>query len=83
MRMNDEQNIAFANDPRRIEAEKRLHEAVRQIQTSLKYDGNAGYYLTALPPKMKELEDANENLILVEAAIEAELTGSNRWHGQS
>ena len=81
MRMNDELNRAFMNDPRRIEAEKRLHEAVRQIQISLKLDGNAGYYLTVLPPKMKELEDANENLILVEAAIEAELTGSERWHG--
>jgi len=81
MRMNDEQNRAFMNDPRRIEAEKRLHEAVRQIQISLKLDGNAGYYLTVLPPKMKELEDANENLILVEAAIEAELTGSERWNG--
>lgn len=81
MRLNDEQNTAFVNDPSRIEAEKRLHEAVRQIQISLKLDGNAGYYLTVLPPKMKELEEANENLILVEAAIETELTGSNRWHG--
>lgn len=81
MRLNNEQNIAFVNDPRRVEAEKRLHEAVRQIQISLKFDGNAGYYLTVLPTKMKELEDANENLILVEAAIEAELTGSERWHG--
>lgn len=81
MPMNDEQNRAFMNDPRRIEAEKRLHEAVRQIQISLKFDGNAGYYLSVLPPKMKELESANENLILVEATIEAELTGSERWHG--
>lgn len=81
MHLNNEQNIVFANDPRRVEAEKRLHEAVRQIQISLKLDGNAGYYLTVLPPKMKELEAANENLILVEAAIETELTGSERWHG--
>ena len=81
MRLNNEQNIAFESDPRRIEAEKRLHEAVRQIQTSLQFDGNAGYYLTVLPPKMKELENANENLIQVEAAIEAELAGSERWHG--
>lgn len=81
MRLNDEQNIAFVNDPRNIEAKKRLHEAVRQIQISLKNDGNAGYYLTVLPPKMKELEAAYENLIVVEATIEAELTGTERIHG--
>ena len=81
MRLNNEQNIAFANDPRRIEAEKRLHEAVRRIKNSLKYDGNAGYYLNVLPPLMKELEAANENLIVVEATVEAEITKRERWHG--
>ena len=81
MLLNDEQNLQFANDPRRVEAEKRLREAVRQIQISLKFDGNADYYLNVLPPKMKELEDANENLIVIEATVEAEITEKERWHG--
>lgn len=81
MYLNDEQNIAYVNDPRRVEAEKRLHEAVRRIQECLKFDGNAGYYLTVLPPRMKELEAANENLNVIEATVMAEITGKERWHG--
>jgi hypothetical protein len=81
MRMNDDQNRAFANDPRRIEAENRLHEAVRRVKACLKNDGNAGYYLNCLPPLMKELEAANENLIVIEATVEAEVIGKERWHG--
>ncbi len=81
MRLNDEQNIAFANDPRRVAAQNRLNRAVKRIHDCLDFQGNAEYYLMVLPGSLKELEDANENLILVEAAIEAELTGSERWHG--
>ncbi len=76
MKMTDEQNIAFMNDPRRIVAQKRLDKIVHHIQADLRFDGgNAGYYLTVLPPLIKELEAANENLSVVEATVAAEITG--------
>lgn len=81
MVLSNDQNLEFINNPSRVAAEKRLHEAVRQIVISLKNDGNAGYYLTVLPPKIRELEVANDNLIMIEAALEAELAGKQRWHG--
>ena len=38
----------------------------------MKSDGNAMYYLTVLPPLLKELERAYEDLSVVEAAIISE-----------
>lgn len=79
--MTNEQNNAFMNDPRRIEAQKRLDKVIRHIQADVNTDGSAMYYLTVLPVLMKELSDAYENLSIVEAAIEAEITEKVRFHG--
>lgn len=79
--MNSEQNNAFMNSPRRIEAQKRLDKIVRHIQADVKSDGNAMYYLTVLPQLLKELSDAYENFSMVEATVEAEITGKTRYHG--
>lgn len=82
MKLSNEQNILFANDKRRVEAEKRLRGLVSHIQSSVKIGcPNAGYYLTVLPPLLKQLQEAQENLIIVEATIESELMGKERWHG--
>lgn len=82
MQLSNDQNILFMNDKRRLEAEKRLRGLVSHIQSSVETDcPNAGYYLTVLPPLLKQLQDAQENLIVVEATIESELAGKERWHG--
>ena len=73
MKLNDEQNLAFMNDPRRITAQKRLDEAVQRIRDNVKFDGNAMYYLTVLPPMLKKLSAAYENLSTVEATVMAEI----------
>ena len=78
--MNNEQNIAFMNDSRRVEAQNRLNKAVSSIQASLKFNGNAMYYLTVLPQKLKELSEAYENLSIVEASVESEITGHVGFH---
>lgn len=81
MRLNNEQNIAFANDPRRVAAEKKMRDLVHHIQSSVKSDcANAGYYLNVLPPLLKDLEAARDNLIVIEATVEAELLGKEHWH---
>lgn len=72
MKLNDEQNLAFMNDYRRIEAQKRLNNIVSRIQVDVTSNGNAMYYLTVLPPLLKELERAYEDLSVVEATIIAE-----------
>lgn len=72
-KLSDEQNLAFMNDPRRLKAEKELHDIVRHISADIKTDGNAMYYLTVLPPLIKKLETANENLNLIEAQILCEM----------
>jgi len=79
--MNSEQNLAFMNDPRRVEAEKNLHAIVQHIQADIKHDGNAQYYLTVLPPLLKSLEKAYENLSVIEATVEAEICGHAMYHG--
>lgn len=81
MELTDTQNIEFVNNPRRIAAEKGLHEAVANIRSCLKFDGGARYYLTVLPQRLKRLEEAYENLAIVEAAVEAEILGKERYHG--
>lgn len=75
MKLNNEQNIAFMNNERRIEAQKKLDDLVRHIQCDLKLDGSAEYYLKVLPPILKRLEEAYENLIVTEATVQAELLG--------
>ena len=73
--MTSEQNFCYMNDPRRIEAQKRLDDIVRRIQADTKSNGTALYYLTVLPQLLKELSSAYENLSVVEATVEAEVTG--------
>ena len=75
MKLNDEQNLAFMNDPRRIAAQKQLDEAVQRIRDNVKFDGNAMYYLTVLPPMLNKLSAAYENLSTVEAIVMAEIAG--------
>lgn len=81
MKLNDEQNIAFMNDPRHIGAEMELHRIVEAVRASLQFPGTAQYYLTVLPPRLKELEKAWENLNVIEATVEAEILGKERYHG--
>lgn len=79
--LNDEQNLAFINDPRRVAAETKMHDIVKRIQSDIKTDGNASYYLTVLPPLLNSLQEAWDNLITIEATVEAELLDRSRWHG--
>lgn len=72
MKLNDEQNLAFMNSFRRIKAQKKLNNIISKIHVDVKSDGNAMYYLTVLPPLLKELERAYEDLSVVEATIIAE-----------
>lgn len=81
MGLNNEQNITFMNDPRRIAAQREVDEIIRHISTDLKFDGNAMYYLTVLPPILKKLETAMENLSIVEASVTSEILNQNRFHG--
>lgn len=75
MKLNNDQNAAFMNDPRLVAAEKALHEAVDKIRDSLVFNGTAGYYLSVLPPLLKRLEEADEHLTIVAATVEAEILG--------
>lgn len=75
MTLNNEQNLAFMNDPRRVAAQKQLDKAVQHIQSGVKFDGNAMYYLTVLPPLINDLSAAYEKLSVVEATIMVEIAG--------
>lgn len=71
--LTNEQNLRFMNHPDLVAAQKRLKNAkerVRGVQTS----GPAQVILTLMPPAMKELADAYENLKAVEARLEYEIT---------
>lgn len=71
--MNDKQNLEFMNHPDLVAAQKRLENAkerVRDVQTS----GPAQVILTLMPPAMKELAAAYEDLKLTEARLEYEIT---------
>ncbi len=80
MTLNDEQNRALMNDPRRVAAQKELDSITQHISNDIKSDGNAMYYLSVLPPLIRQLETAYENLTVVEATITAELLNQNRYH---
>lgn len=73
MKMSDEQNLKFMNDKRRLEAQERLDTAlknVRDIQTL-----SAQTVLICMPSAIKKLNEAYENLNIVEAQVEAEIIG--------
>lgn len=73
--LNDEQNVAFMNDPERLEAEREKNKALELIKSAVKHDGSADYYLTVLPPYLKRLEAATENLTKIEARLYCQLQG--------
>ncbi len=75
--LDSEKNLTFMNHPERVAAQKELDEAVLRISTDIKVGGSAMYYLTILPPILKKLEAAVENLNIVEAKIIAELQGGD------
>lgn len=81
MELNNEQNLTFMNDPRRIAAQREVDEIVRHISTDLKFGGSAMYYLTVLPSLLNKLESAMGNLSIVEATVESEILNQNRFHG--
>lgn len=60
--LDSEKNLTFMNHPERVAAQKELDEAVLRISTDIKVGGSAMYYLTILPPILKKLEAAVENL---------------------
>ena len=73
--LDDERNIAFMSDPRRIAAQEEMDGIIRHIVVDLKSNGSATYYLTVLPPLLKKLEAACEKLNLIETQIICELKG--------
>lgn len=73
MKLTDAQNAAFMNDPRRLLAQTLLDDCLNRIQKCVSSNGNAEYYLKTLPRYMRDLSEAHENLIIVEATIESEL----------
>lgn len=73
MNLNDEQNIAFMKDPRRVSAENELHDILLSLQSDININGSAQYYLTVLPPLLKKLETAYVKLITVEATVKTEI----------
>ena len=81
MELNNDQNITFMNDPSRIAAQREVDEIVRHISTDLKFSGNAMYYLTVLPPLLKKLEAAMENLSIVEASVTYEILNKYKMKG--
>lgn len=71
MKLNDENNLRFFNHPDRIDADERLRKALKHIEGIKTL--SAQTILTCMPPALKELADAYENLNITEARIEAEL----------
>lgn len=78
--MTAEQNILFVNDQRRVKAQNKLDMIVKHIQNDISEHGNAQYYMTVLPQLLKSLSDAYDNLTIVEAMVEAEITDKSRFH---
>lgn len=74
-KFDNEENKKFISDPERMTAERRVRDLVNRIQASVKFDGNAEYYLTVLPPILKQLEEAYENLTVIEATVQARILG--------
>lgn len=73
MKLNDEQNIAFMKDPRRVAAENELHSILHHIHSDICMHGSAQYYLTVLPPLLKKLEASYENFNIVEETVKNEI----------
>lgn len=73
MRLSDDKNLAFVDDPRRVAAQRELDSILCHIGTDVRFPGSAEYFLTVLPPLLKKLEAALVNLNTVEAQVLLEL----------
>lgn len=71
MKLNNEYNLKFMNHPDRVAADAKLRKALKRIEETKTL--SAQTILICMPPALKELECAYENLIIVEAMIEQEL----------
>lgn len=69
--MNNEKNLEFITNKERLEADARLRKALKHIEDIKTL--SAQTVLMCMPPAMKELSDAYENLIIIEAKIANEL----------
>lgn len=63
--------MKFINHPERVAADNRLRKALKHIEEIKTL--SAQTILICMPPALKELSDAYENLNITEATIEAEL----------
>ena len=68
MKLNDEYNLKFMNHP--IAADDRLRKALKHIEDIKTL--SAQTILTCMPPALAELQNAYENLNIIEAKIEYE-----------
>ena len=73
MKLDDEQNLKFMTDSRRIAAQRELDEARHNISVNVKFNGSAIYYLKTLPPMLKRLQNAYDNLQITETLVEDEI----------
>ena len=71
MKLNDKNNLKFMNHPDRIVADNRLRKALKNIEEIKTL--SAQTILICMPPALKELQNAYENLNAIEARIEVEL----------
>lgn len=71
MKLNNEYNLKFMNHPDRVAADAKLRKALKRIEEIKTL--SAQTILICMPPALKELESAYENLIIVEAMIEQKL----------
>lgn len=71
MKLNDEYNLKFMNHPDRLAADSRLRKSLKRIEEIKVL--SAQTILACIPPALKELQDAYENLNITEARIELEL----------
>lgn len=71
MKLNDRQNLEFMNHPDRVIAQKRLNATMERMRMTQTLSAQA--VLTCMPIVLKQLSDDYENLIAVEAKVEAEI----------
>lgn len=70
MKLSDEKNLEFMNNKERLEADARLRKALKHIEEIKTL--SAQTILICMPPALKELSEAYENLNIIEARLEFE-----------
>lgn len=70
-KMTDKQNLMFMNNKERLDAEKKLKDALENVRNIQPL--SAQTILICMPPALKKLNQAYDNLIAVEARIEDEI----------